>query len=370
MIILAYASLLCFGLLDNLRGPEFSEILADLHLSHTQGSLFFAFTSGACFLATLFIPRWVARWGSGHAMVVGLIFLGGMYFLESFSQSLLGLLAGAAFFGVGVGLVSVTQNILILEAAPVIRHRQLLSGLHSMYALSALTAPLIAQWFSHEGFSWRGAFRAVSVLPLLLAVWAWRTMPARSSVKGMSAPPPIFGMSGRQWLVVLTIASYQIAEIALSTRLTIYLEQSAHWSLAEARNGLFVFFVLLFAGRLLMALRTGSATGRILLFSAGSSLVSFALGLFVSPYFLLLCGFLMAPFFPLVIEWIGQLFHGHHERMISQGIAWGALGIVTMHFTVGVLADHFSLQTALLIGPAALLVTVISVLALMAPQTA
>ena len=365
MIALAYLSLLCFGLLDNLRGPEYSEILSDLHLSHTEGSLFFALTSGVCFVATLFVPRCVARWGSKHTLVVGLLFLGVMYFLESFSQSLIQLLMGASLFGVGVGFVSVTQNILIIEAAPVLKHRKLLSGLHSMYALSALTAPLVAEWFSTQGWTWRVAFRAVSVLPILLAVGASWGLRSSLPRKPANLIPPVFGLRARQWLVVIIIASYQIAEIALSTRLTIYLEQEAHWSLSDARNGLFIFFVLLFAGRFLTAFHSGAKAQGVLLASAVSTLLAFAVGLTFSPYCLVLCGFLLAPFFPLVIEWIGQLFHDQKESTISQGIAWGALGIVTMHFVVGILADRFSLRTALFIGPLSLAVTVLGLLALM-----
>lgn len=357
MVLLAYVGLLCFGFLDNFRAPEFSEILNDLSLSHSQGALFYAVTSAMSFSVGIWVPKLLHFVSTVWLVRMGLALMGILFIALSYCQSLGQLIGAAVGFGVGIGIVNVAQNLLVTQGAPWRRHRQLLAGLHSMYALSALLAPAAA-WVLHRyGWTWRQGFQVVGVFPIVVALLPWtaqkisESSPIDEQERSSSKPQRQTG----GWFAVGMLALYVVAEVALSSRMALYFERELGWTLSESRTGLCAFFVFLFLGRLLFTLRPGRHTDFVLVTSSGLSLIAFLLGLFVSPLFLIACGLTMAPFFPLTLEWIGHHFEVHFsEKVIARAVSYGSLAVVTMHMGIGVIADAHSIQVGLLIGPVAL----------------
>src|SRR5690606_32690037 len=81
------------------------------------------------------------------------------------------LLLSAVSFGLALGTIMVTINIVIDESVPVFRRRQFLLGLHSLYGLSAFMAPIgVAYFFNHYQFTWSEVFLPLAAIciPLIL----------------------------------------------------------------------------------------------------------------------------------------------------------------------------------------------------------
>ncbi len=351
MILIGYLTLFIFGLLDNLRAPEFLTLVHDLNLSQFEGSLFFASTSIFCFVMGLFMSRLVRRFGTLKVVSVGLSFIGCSYFGLSFAHNLFEMMCGASVFGLGFGILIIGQNLLILEAGETHHHRRLLSGLHSMYALSAICAPLVAQAFSF--LSWREIFRGVSFLPLILSGFIFLKKPHLPKLR---LEQSVLRLPSHRYFIILMVSAYQIAEVSLTTRLASFFEIQVGWSLGYSRLCLFLFFVVLFIGRLLLTLKSKWQVHQIFFVCGFLSFLSSGFALYISPYFFILCGLTMAALFPLAFEWIGSLYPQEQDRLISQALSWGALSIVGMQLLIGFLTDHFSLQTALLVCPIGFLI--------------
>lgn len=361
LIVLAYLSLLTLGLADNIRGPFFLEILKDLHLNGTSGSLFFAVVN---------LIACVGSWYS-HRLLKGrdplaLLALANLIFALGFAgisqASHLGwMLVFCGIFGWSYGTLNVLQNVIVCEAAAPDQRRRLLNGLQSMYGLAALSAPLTATLGRLAGYDWRQVFLALSFIPLLMTFFSWRhrgEVPAPSSETESLAPA--WGTSDK-WACAglsLLMALYLWGELSISTRLVLWLRSTKAFTAEAADSQLALFFALLLGGRLTLALLPlrNVANRTILLFSMISSAFVYALGLAYWPLLLSLAGLTLAPFYPVLMDQIAVRFKERAGRAMGIIIAVGNLSIVSMHVCIGVLTDEWGLSAALICGPAALLI--------------
>lgn len=357
LIVLAYLSLLTLGLLDNMRGPFFPEILRDLALSGTSGGAFYGATSLAAFLGSWFCHR-LTR-GRNVLVVLGtssLVFAlgyGGVSRAENFPT----LIFFCVVFGWAYGMVNVLQNVMVCEASTPQNRRRLLNGLQSMYSLASLLAPLGASAMRGFGLDWRATFFSLAFFPLFVGVFSFAA--SRKGLVDRSADPQ--PLKGREWWLcaafALLLAAYLWGELAISTRLVIWLRTTQEFTPDAADIQLAIFFFGLLFGRLSLAIVPLAKIGNItiLMFAAFGTAVLFVLGLTVSPYLLALCGFTISPFFPVLVDETSTAFGAKSAQAVGTVIGVGNLSIMAMHLTIGSLTDIFDLTTALYCGPAALL---------------
>jgi DHA1 family purine ribonucleoside efflux pump-like MFS transporter len=358
VVVLAYASLLTLGLLDNIRGPFFLEILQELGLSGTSGSAFFAATSFLSFFGSYYEHNLLRKRDPLAVMAgVSLVFALGFAAISR-APNLLLLLVGAAVFGWGYGSLNALQNVLVCEAVPAHSRRRYLNGLQSMYGLAAWLAPVTATWMRLAGLGWRSIFLILAVLPVLVAVPAWRH---RGEVQAGDEEPPAkpWSESERRMCFgfMALLAIYLWGELSISTRLVLWLRSQQGFSPEAADAQLALFFVLMLGGRLALALIAFKRVSNwaILTGSVLSSAVLYYLGLKISPYFVAFCGLTLAPFFPVILDQVALSFGDKSPRAVGAIIGVGNMSIFAMHVSVGALTDLFDLSKALLVGPAALL---------------
>ena len=177
--------LLFLGWLDNSRSPFFPDIIQSLQLTAIQGSLFFAVTSLVSFGTGFFNDRLLKRVTSLQMLQVSSVVMGLGFFLIAQSSGVLTLLLAAALFGLGYGSLTFVQNVIVQEWAPAAMRRRIFIGLHSMYGLAALLAPLSGSAFITFGWSWRKAFMLLGLLPVLLGYLSQKIFrnPPRSSMR-------------------------------------------------------------------------------------------------------------------------------------------------------------------------------------------
>ena len=168
----AYLALLSFGLLDNIRGPFFPDLISDLSLRDDQASWFFAIASVVAFFGSYLAPRIQQTIGAIQGLRVGLLLISAGFYLMTLAESLFQLLLACAVFGMGMGVLQVFEHICIQEGSPPQLRRRLFNGLHSFYAAAAILAPLSATWIFDYGKSWRWGFKIVALVPLVTLVYA------------------------------------------------------------------------------------------------------------------------------------------------------------------------------------------------------
>ena len=361
LIVLAYISLITLGLIDNVRGPFFPEVLRDLQLNGTQGSAFFAVVSLMAFVSSLSAHRLLKRFSTHGLLLFGSIIFGVGFGLVSRSSTLWQLSASCAVLGWGFGTLNVTQNVLVCEVSTAQTRRRWLSGLHSMYGISALVAPLLATFARELGFTWRDVFLGLAILPISVAVLgSWR----KGAV--VAAPVRADPLTRAEWsrcfMLAMLMAFYLWGELSASTRLVLWLRQERGFSPSSADFLLAAFFLALLGGRLVFTFIHFPRLSNwlVLGLSAGGGAFFYWGGLNWSPWLLVFAGLVMSPFYPVIMDQTSQIFGDKAPQALSWIIGIGSLSVVLMHIVIGWMSDHYGLTIALHCGAAALFLVAVA----------
>lgn len=374
---LAYLSLFIFGLSDNLRGPLFPDFLKEFGVSHIQGSLFFSTSSLISMLGALLAPRMIRRWGHVRTLLVFLGLSGVAFFGYGLALSFLWMIFCAAMFGVSVGGLGVTQNLLVLQGSDEAHRRQAQSGLHSCYGASSLLAPWIVTGLAALGFRWNTSFfvPVVLILVMILGVFVirgrWKNegqgMASEPVLAGdlnafevqspEAAPETLNGPISQAWTAAeiywaILLAVYVAIEIMVSSRMSLLLREGFGRSLEDGNLWTSIFFVGLFAGRLVSTFV--SLPGRLSHWMKGSMLMAavlMLLGLWVRPEWLALSGLMLSIFYPLWMTAISQVFPATFHRVASVGVGLTGVSVVLMHTLLGGLSDQVGLVSAMYAVP-------------------
>ena len=361
-LALAYASLFALGMSDNSRGAIFPELLADLRLGDTAGSLLFAITSAGVIAGSLGSRRLLARLGVRTLLQASLLVMGlGLLALAGVG-GLPGLLVVSLIFGVGLGGLALSQNMMVEQSAPPELRRRAFSGLHAMYAVSSLLAPLAVAAVYRAGGSWRSVLATLGPVSFLVLIAAWGVRapqgraPARPAGAEEAAATPL-GLG--PWLIAFATGGAVVAELLISTRLPLLLQREG-LAPEPAKLYLSAFFACLLGGRLFVTvvpLRLGNRA--LLTISAAGALLFFAAGLGYEPRLLPLVALFLAPFFPVATDLLAEEHLEHLDRGISLTMACVSLLLIPAHIGVGALSEVIGLRRALAIGPAALVLTLV-----------
>lgn len=347
LIAVAYITLFSLGLLDNSRAPFFPDITVDLRLSDTLASLFFAVASTVAYFSGRVVPDLTHRMGLMNVVRLGQILMAVGFASISFSQGLISLVLTCAVFGYGFGLLNVAQNLMIVDGAQGRIRRRLFSGLHAMYAFSSLIAPLVAAQLYRFNIRWQQAYLGLSVVALIgfvASFFAQAKDAQRSEPREVLRAPH----RGSYFVVGSMVSFYILAEIGLSSRLTLYLRRVFDYSPDAASVFLALFFVFLFFGRMIFLIVPFKASNlKIIEWSLISSFFAYALGLWAHPGFLILCGLTMSPVFALSMELITEKYPSYSTDAIATCLAISCVYIVTMHFVLGMATDLLGIRVAM-----------------------
>jgi len=360
-IVLAYLSLFALGISDNVRGPLFPEILKEFSVTDTRGAQFFALSSFFGFIGSYGIRFLLLRLHRVHTLQVALLLmtlgLVGMGIATQFSW----LLFFAAIFGLSLGIIGVVQNVLVTVGSIPRRRQRLLSGLHATYGVSSFLAPLVVAMVTSLTGSWRSVFLSVAVVPFVLMLGAFFKKEERIlSPVGIDSAGEKETKKAHiaQIYLGFSLGLYAIAEILLSSRLALFIRREMGLGLQESSYYLTAFFVCLLFGRGLFTLvHFNFSLRRMLSVSLALSAVCIALGLLVHPYFLVLSGATMAPFYPLAVVYIHQHFSSRLDSAVSSAMSIQSLLTVLMHAGVGYLTDGYGIAKAMWMGPIALILS-------------
>ncbi len=356
LIFLAYGSLFTLSLLDNIRSPYFPDLLQALQLNGTKGALYFSVTSLFAFIGSWSSHRLIQYRSSLFLLQVSSVIVALGFAAISRANNLSTLLMCCAFFGFGYGSINLAQNLIVVEASPIHLRRQIFSGLHSMYGLAALVAPLVSSLFRWMEWGWRQGFFSLACLALILPFVSLFFKAPRRDLN-LAHEHKVAPMNRAEWKVciifALMMAGYLWGEIGISTRMVLWLRTELGYAPDLANFYLAGFFVMLLSGRILFSFKgfSGFDNWRILKLSAIGSAITFSLGLWLSPMWFCLCGLMMAPFFPVAMELVSEIFRGKSAQALGFVLGFGSLSVVLLHSVLGVLSDLFGVSHALIAAP-------------------
>lgn len=356
-VLFAFGSLITLGWLDNARGPIYALILEDLSLSHLQGSMFFALASLVAVLANFLVPIMLSRMSSVRTLLVGVLFMLGFIVGLAFSSDFLRLMLAASFFGMALGIVMVTINIVIEDFVPQARQRSILSLMHSLYGLAAFLAPVILGYILNWPLPWYHSFLPVLwfAIPLLLyGLWQDLALGKKSKANGEGLIRPIslsLEDRSRKRLIIfwsLILACYVSSELYFSTRMVVLFQEGLSFNFDQARRVLSYFFLGLFVGRVLNGFLPAKISGKFILrVSLVVSVLWLGLCILFKPEWVWWIGLLMSPCFPVALSEMSAQSTTEFKRISALCIAWSSFGVVWMHMLAGAVADRWGLEASM-----------------------
>ncbi len=351
-VLLAYLSLFSLGLIDNSRGPVYPQILEEFNLTTQMGSLIFSIASLLGILTSVSSKFWYSKWGpvlsSKIFLIIQVISSVGIG-LSGFMQTggFLFLVIFSALFGISLGGLGISSNILISKGSTLDKRRKYYAGLHAMYGVSSLLAPVMIALFLYMGLSWKIFFIFLAIFPLIAFLINYSVKyDGKQSLTNRAVKyknNQLFVMA-----VIVFFAFYVASEIQISSRLVFYLKQVHGFDQLKTSIYLGFFFLFLLIGRVIFSLVTVRAKSIRLLFASiiGSFIFSLA-GLFIHPFGLCLCGLSMSFFFPVGMDWINSHFKENADNIIYKVMTGVGIGLVVMHFIFGQVALYFSTVRAM-----------------------
>ena len=360
----ACLAMFVLGMSDNIRGPLYPELLLFFNLTNAQGSLSFAVASTAAFFGNIFAGALLRNYTLSRVLCISIFAMGAGLATMGISSTYIWYIVGAALFGGSMGLVALTQNVLVAESVDGPSQSKALSGLHGIYGLSSLLAPLVASFSTAFFGSWRSAFLVTAIFAGIVALAA-SLYRARPRFEVHQAPEKVKNHKNSKKALLLfggLLAFYVVAEIMISTRLALYMRTYFAMDLEKSSYYVTGFFVMLLLGRLIFAIRTFTATYKAQLNSSLlASIICLALGLTVHPLFFVLLGMAMAPFYPVSVAYIAEQTGIFQRQFITFALSFQSLCVIAMHLGVGYLRDHFGLFYAFGVGIISLILSLICV---------
>lgn len=359
-ILFAYLSLFLYGLLDNVRGPIFPDLMARFELTNVQGSWFFSLTSFVFMLAAWLAPAWLKKYSYIQCYRWSLVSIGVSQGMFALAPNFIWILIGCVLMGLGVGVLSVMQNVLVLVASPPDKLTRIMNGLHANYAGASLVAPLIVAGVYYLKFDFQTVFWIGVICSGLLWLGTWR-------VKELMAPPlgdeAVSISSPSKWKLKhlpfsILLSSYVAAEVLISSRFAQFMVEFHQVPAKEGSLWTSAFFMALFAGRICFSLIHFSISTPYLLTGLFSlSAVSILMGIYWSPVFLVLSGLLFGPLYAMTMTLVKEDFPSQMEKVTSSAIVVSGIFIITMHFIAGVITDWVGIASALYLGPLFLMIS-------------
>ena len=355
LILLSYACLFVFGLSDNIRGPLFPEILKEFNLSDSTGSLMFSLSSLSGFMASYFARNLLRRYD--RKSILQYACLG--FFLTmnamALSPHFYVFLSFSVLFGLCSGIIGLIPNVLVPLGSTPEKKQQLLSGLHAMYGVASLLAPMLVASISLLNLSWRYTFAFASLGPLVLFLYSLHESHKPHHAKPLAQTEELKKNRKQNFKPQLFLAfmvSFSVAaEIMISSRLALYMRRVWNYDLETSSLYVTYFFIFLLLGRLLF---TGLKFKKTILFQLSACLILttivLGVGLFYHPLFLAIAGFFIAPFYPLAISFISSEFPDDLDTAVSYMMATDSMMLALMHLFIGKLSDSFGIHQAMYAG--------------------
>ena len=351
-ILLAYFALFTLGLIDNSRGPVYPEVLNQFQILKSQGSIIFSLSSLMAFIMAIFSKFWLRKWGAVTSTKISI----SLHFIATILMGVAGktsdgfplFVLASAIFGIGVGVQSISLNMIIANAVDVDKRQKYFAGLHSMYGFASFIAPVLMSSVYHFNFSWQYYFIFLSIVPLVLFFASLQIKTGDKKITSESKAPVDKKLATKLGIL---FSFYVSTEVMISSRLVVYLNEVWKYELDRSSSMLSIFFLLLLLGRILFIFVPNKVDSKLLLKSSAFITIIFLLiGMNYNPLFLALAGGSMSFFFPCAMSWISIRYHEQAESLISIVMTFVGGMIVSMHGLFGVISDIYGLSAAFSMG--------------------
>ncbi len=346
-IFAAYALLLTAAYLDNMRGPLLPIFTREYDINYSASS--WMLTTGhlaAAIMTALLLPLF--RIVSDRHIVVGVSLLALSCCIWPNYFSVYGdVIAWSLLLGGTFAMMGALCNVLLVHGSPTSKLPNAMAGMHAMYGIGAMCAPLLTYWALSEG-RWQTLLYAPimgSAVLLLLARKLDNRSP-QSTNKSHSPASTQEKIPALAWLASFTFALYVVGEVMISMWMITYFVGHLKMNIHEGSIYMGGFFACLTSTRILAALFAKTSYQTYLLYlSLCLAGILFSLGL--NGY---LWGFaasgILGPFYPLMMARTNQQYATISRRVTIALMITAQLSLALFHSIVGIISDQAGISVA------------------------
>ncbi len=349
----AFAAFFLFGFSDNIKGPTFPALLAELNFSYSLGGTLMLGAYFGFLVATLLTGPLSDLAGNKVVIFVASVCLFiGIAGYSTFSSAAM-LIGAMTVLGLGLGSLEVGGNLMIVE----IHHQdkgRYLNLLAFFHGVGSMAAPLYAGQMLNAGISWRSIYQSSLILVILLFFYFLLVKyPRKISTEHSSGLH--FKKIGKSvftkemLLFYFIIAVYVAAEIGIGTWLVEFLQQTKSQSVVMSSRFLALFFAALTVGRFIGSFvveRIGYL--KIMLYASAASVACAAIGTFapsVFALFLPLTGFFFSIIFPTVTAAVSDLHKENAGTILGLLFTFAGVGGMLGPWAIGLFSDWIGIQS-------------------------
>jgi len=337
--------------LDNVRGVILPVITRQLKINYADGSWFLVAGNWAAMVFTLCLLPLVKKVGDRRLALMASTLAVVVVSLAGQISSFHSLLVFAFVLGGSIAAMGTISNLLTMNgASPDILSRTL-SGMHVMYGVGSLLAPLVTAPMLARGMPW--PLVVLAPLPLLGGVIFLNfkvTRPAgesRGDQKSHESGPGR-SQAGLQLLLLSGFGAYVCGEVLVSMWMTTYLVEFRGMTIEAAAPYLIGFFAVMAVSRFgCFLLASERLVKPLIYFSLTVPVMFFLLGHLGFHWAFSAVGF-VGPFFPLFMARITGTFPRAWRRLTILSIVTMQICLGAAHFGLGHLVDVVGAQRAFL----------------------
>lgn len=370
VLLLIYAAFVSMGLPDGILGAAWPQMRAELRLDLNENWPMLALGSCGSALSSFLSGAALRRLGVGRVLLIT-TFLTASVVLSYSLGATFGVIVGLAFFlGLGNGAIDAGLNNFVATNLSS-RH---MSWLHACWGVGVSLGTLLVSGVLTAGGTWRGAYQAVGLLQLMLALaflWKRRSLPgtpgssqepSSSERSVQSSEHPSYAATFRlpaAWASMLAFVVYCGLECGAGLWVASVLHDGRGWTTQAAGLMATLYWVSLTVGRFLVGTISARTTPlRIVRAAVLGAIVGTALialsslpglrgsaGGVVMAAGLMLTGLSLAPVFPMLMHDTPRCVGpGHAVNLIGFQGAMGQLGFTLLPIGIGTLLRFYSTE--------------------------
>ncbi len=348
LLIIIYLAFISLGLPDSLLGAAWPVAYAQLGVSVSYAGFVSIFITVGTVVSSLLSVRVIRRFGTGGVTAACVLLTASALMGISFTNRFIYLCLFAIPLGLGGGAIDAALN----NYVALHYKASHMSFLHSFWGVGATAGPLIIAYFLAHGSNWRGGYRTVSIIQLVLAVVMiaslplWKRVPHAKTEQTDGEPIEINNRAAitkrGAFAAVLSFFFYCAGEVTTGLWAATYFVnvRGVEPSIAASWGSLFYFGIM--GGRMitgLLAIRVKEKT----LVNTGIAIAAVGAATLVLPLpkafqfvGLLIYGIGCAPVFPNLIHITPRRFGAaHSQAIIGLQMAAAYIGSTLMPPLVG-----------------------------------
>lgn len=356
LIVVIYLAFISLGLPDAVFGGAWPTMYLQFDVPVSYAGIITVIIALGTIVSSLQSDRLTYKLGTGKVTAISVAMTAIALFGFSISSSFIELCLWAIPYGLGAGGVDASiNNYVALHYSS-----RVMSWLHCMWGLGAMTGPYVVGFVLSGGGSWNRGYQVIALLQAILTgiliislpLWKKRATIVDESgeevVAGTLSLKEVFAIKGAKEIMIAFFcycALEQTAGLWASSYMVLHKGVSAEVAATYAS----MFYIGITVGRFLSGFMTMKYNDKQMI-RLGFGVLALGVGVLFLPLseYVALAGFVLvgvgcAPIYPCVIHSTPEIFGADKSQaIIGVQMASAYVGTLLMPFVFGVIANHIS----------------------------